>query len=427
VNIVKILILVDCYFPGTKSGAKLTRDLAVELSRHNHDVTVLTPSEAVLEDLQITREDGVTVIRVRAGKIKGTGKITRALREIQLPSLLWTMAGHYLKNHPCDLIVFYSPTIFFGSLVRKLKALWGCPAYLVLRDIFPQWAVDAGILRKGLVYWYFRFKELQQYKEADVIGVLSPANLKYFADLDSRKVRSVEVLYNWTLVEDKSTCRESNYRSLLKLQGKVVFFYGGNIGVAQGMDSIIRLAERLSEDESIFFLLVGEGSETERLKKNIETLGLRNISIHEAVSQSEYLAMLSEFDVGLISLDRNLKTHNLPGKMLGYMEFAMPMLASINPENDLKDMLDEHKAGLVSINGDDEMLYQHAIALAKDAALRRELGLNGQKLLNKYFTSLAAVRQILSHTCSERIGQDAALVSQPVASAVNQMAQSKKA
>jgi glycosyltransferase involved in cell wall biosynthesis len=394
---VRILIIVDCYYPGTKSGAKLTRDLGVELTQNGHQVIVLTPSEANQEELEITVEDGVTVLRAKAGKIKGVSKIVRALREMQLSSLLWNKAKGYLRKHPCDLVVYYSPTIFLGPLVKRLRTLWNCSTYLVLRDIFPQWAVDAEVLKKGLAYWYFRFKELQQYKLADVIGVLSPANLQYFAEQPLAKTTSVEVLYNWTLIEEGKSYPVSNYRSSLGLQGKVVFFYGGNIGVAQGMDNIVRLANRLRNEQDIYFLLVGEGSETDRLKGLIRTLGLKNISIQDAVGQDEYLSMLSEFDVGLISLERNLKTHNLPGKMLGYMQFSMPILASINPGNDLSDLLTTSKAGLSSINGDDDILYDQIITLARDADLRKELGQNARRLLDKYFSSSSAANQILAH------------------------------
>ncbi len=397
----KILIIVDCYYPSTKSSAKLTHDLGVEFANQGHQVTVLTPSETIPKEFEVTVEDGVTILRVKMGKIKGTNKIVRAFREMRLSTALWNKAKSYLLNHPNDLIVFYSPSIFFGQLVKKLKVIWQCPAYLVLRDIFPQWALDAGVLKKGMAYLYFRFKELQQYQVADIIGVQSPANLQYFNEKLRSKIKCIEVLYNWTLIDENKSYSTSSHRSSLGLEDKVVFFYGGNIGVAQDMDNIIRLAHRLREEESVYFLLVGEGSETERLKAIINTLDLNNIGIYNSVSQDEYLCMLSEFDVGLISLDRNLKTQNMPGKMLGYMQFSLPILASINPGNDLGDLLKTYGAGLVSFNGEDDILYEQAMTLAKNARLRKELGQNARQLLTKYFSSISATNQILTHLMSE--------------------------
>ncbi len=205
-----------------------------------------------------------------------------------------------------------------------------------------------------------------------------------------------EVLYNWTTLDEKNV-PTSNYRQKLGLEGKLVFFYGGNIGVAQDMDNILRLAEGLRNDPEAFFLLVGEGSESARLRQIISDKALQNIRILDAVDQEEYLAMLSEFDIGLISLDRKLKTHNFPGKMLGYMYNSMPVLASINPGNDLKGMIEESKAGLVSINGDDGVFLTHAVQLLRDSTLRGEMGLNARRLLEERFSVEKAARQIVSN------------------------------
>jgi glycosyltransferase involved in cell wall biosynthesis len=107
--------------------------------------------------------------------------------------------------------------------------------------------------------------------------------------------------------------------------------------------------------------------------------------------------MLSEFDVGLISLDRNLKTQNFPGKMLGYMYHSMPILASINPGNDLKEILEGRQAGLVCINGEDDLLAAHAHRLVRDEGYRRLLGKNARALLESTFSVSKAAGQILSH------------------------------
>jgi O26-antigen biosynthesis N-acetyl-L-fucosamine transferase len=204
------------------------------------------------------------------------------------------------------------------------------------------------------------------------------------------------VLYNWTTL-DHATVRHSDYRTRLGLQDKVVFFYGGNIGVAQDMDNILRLACSVKYNPRLFFLLVGDGSEVERLKALAEAEQLDNIKLLPAVGQAEYHAMLAEFDVGLVSLDRRLKTQNYPGKILGYMQCSMPILASLNWGNDLRSLLEKHEAGLCCLNGNDELLRAAALRLANDAALRRRLGQNARQLLEHYFAAAAAAQQILAH------------------------------
>jgi glycosyltransferase involved in cell wall biosynthesis len=409
----RILIIVDNYYPSSKSGAKLIHDLGVEMHRQGNQVTILTPSERNISDLELTTEDGLLVARAKSGQLKGASKIRRALHEVYLSKTLWRKGRDFFRANPQDLIIFYSPSIFFGELVGQLKKLWACPAYLILRDIFPQWAVDAGVMRKGVAYHFFRRREFAQYKVADVIGVQSPANLEYFAEsgqdrgregagrltnatAPSRSRYRLEVLYNWTSPTEAPKPSQT-HRGRLGLQNKVVFFYGGNIGVAQDMDNILRLAARLRDEPRAHFLLVGEGSEVGRLRTVIQAQGLSNIQLLPAVGQKEYLEMLAEFDIGLMSLDRRLKTHNFPGKLLGYMSCAKPMLCSINPGNDLKVMVEQHEAGLCSVNGDDELFTANALSLARDELLRWRMGRNSRQLLERHFSVASVSAQILAH------------------------------
>ncbi|MGA2076432.1 MAG: glycosyltransferase family 4 protein [Terriglobia bacterium] len=398
----RILILIDCYLPSCKSGPKHIRDLGIEFLRQGHEVTVLTSSDTIPRTLQVSTQDEVRVARVKTGKIKGAGKMFRAIQEVTLSTRFWRAAKPYLIAHPADLIVYYSPTIFFGSLVRRLKLLWSCPAYLILRDIFPQWAVDVGVLRKGLVWRFFRRKEIEQYNAADVIAVQSPGDLEYFAREFPESGYRLEVLPNWVGLEEHDL-PHTDYRTRLGLQDKVVFFYGGNLGAAQDVDNLLRLAANMAEHSQLHFLLVGDGSEAPRLKKAIEAQGLCNIQVLPPVDQKEYLSMLSEFDVGLISLDRHLTTHNVPGKLLGYMYWGIPVLASVNPGNDLFAVIADSRAGFCHENGNDQKLAAAALNFATNTDLRACMGKNSRLLLELKFSAPAAAHQILRHLpCADR-------------------------
>ena len=392
----RILLFVVYYLPSTSSAAKLIHDLAVEFSHRGHDVTVVAPDPAIETGIQFDSDDTVRVLRVRTGEIKGVTRILRGYREISLSKNLWKRANRFFNENTFDLIIYYSPTIFFGPLVKRLKRQFGCPAYLILRDIFPQWALDAGILKKGLLYRLLKHYEKINYDAADIIGIQSPANKLYFSDTGLDAKYRIEVLFNWmSLNED---CGPTGHvREKLGLDGKIIFFYGGNIGIAQDMDNVVRVAVRLKDIPEAHFLLVGEGSEVSRLSREIQRIGLKNFSIHPAVSQRDYMGMIADIDVGMISLDRNLKTHNFPGKMLGYLYHAKPILASINPGNDLQEVLQAHEAGLVCQNGDDESFYKYALQLMKNPALRVQMGKNGRNLLEGTFSVSAAASQILSH------------------------------
>lgn len=373
----------------------MMRDLGIEFQRQGYEVTILTPSDAVLPTREITMEDNVRVVRVRTAKIKGTPNTLRALREAGLSATLWRRAKDFFLANKVDLILIYSPTIFWGTLARRLKSLWNCPAYLILRDIFPQWAVDAGILRKGLVWRYFRKKEMDLYELAECIGVESPANLKYFAQTFPHRQYGLEVLYNWTRDAERPPVSD-RYRKALGLQDAILFLYGGNLGLVQDLDNLVRLAKRVAPYKKIHFLLVGDGSEAARIDRAIADNGLSNINVLPALPHGEYAALLSEADVGLVSLDRRLKTHNVPGKLLGYVTAGKPVLASVNAGNDLFPMLESHKAGLCVLNGEDDALADAALALANDPQLRLAMGENSRSLLDRFFSVRTAALQIAS-------------------------------
>jgi glycosyltransferase involved in cell wall biosynthesis len=391
-----ILILVDCYFPVYKSGAKQIHDLSVEFLRHGHEVTVLTTTHEITEDLEVSLQSGVRVARVKTPQIKGASNLRRGFHEIRISALVWRKAGGFLSKHPADLIVFYSPTIFWGALVSRLKAMWRCRSYLILRDIFPEWAVDAGVLKRGVTYRFFRKKEAEQYGAADVIGVQSEGDLAYFDRNFGVGRFQLEVLLNWTKLEE-SNPPKTEIRLRLGLFNQIVFFFGGNVGIAQDIDNLLRLAASLAGDSRIFFLIVGEGSEARRLKATIAERRLTNIRMLPPVEQREYISMVSEFDVGLISLDRRLKNHNIPGKLLSYFYWGLPVLASINAGSDLFALLDGNQAGICVANGDDEGLRAAALRLANDPELRRRMGRNGRLLLEEKFSVESAAQQILQH------------------------------
>ena len=393
----RILLIVVYYPPSTTSAAQMMRDLAVELVRRGHQVMVATPTDVVERAVSVTVEDGVTVVRVKAGEMKNANKVVRLWRESRLSSTMWRRARDVFQKNPRDLIVFYSPTIFFGELVRRLKALWECPSYLVHRDIFPQWAVDLGVFRKGgLLHRYLRYKELEHYDASDVIGVEAPGNLSYFKNELGHKNYKTEVLYNWIsgTIEPNGS---SHWRKKLGLEGKVVFFYGGNFGVGQDLDNILRLAASLRDQEGIFFLLIGSGTEGPRLNSEIIRLRLDNIRIIPPIAQREYMQCLSEFDVGLVNLDRRLRSNNFTGKALGYVSCGKPILASVNPGNNVIDLLQEADAGIACTNGDDEKLHDAALLFATHPLVRERMGRNARALCESKFSSRAVASQILSH------------------------------
>lgn len=390
----KILLIVDDYLPySIKIAAKMIHELALQMNAGGHEAWVLTPFPDQKKKMEIKTIEGVHVIYFRNGKIKNTNKIRRAINELSLSFNAWHAAGSFFKKNRFDGIVNYSPTIFWGLLVNKLQAIWRCNSYLVLRDIFPQWTVDNGILKKqSPIYWYFKFFEWYNYRTATRIGLMSPSNLAFFKT-QYQDVSKFEVLYNWSTVGE-IPLRTTTYREKFNLGNKIVLFYGGNIGHAQNMIYLINLAKRFRLEEQVHFLFVGKGDEVDLILKEKSKHNLTNITYLSAVDQKTYFEMLNEFDIGLFSLHPDHRTHNFPGKILGYMAYAKPILGCVNKGNDLKDIVNDANAGIV-VNSGEEALVEAAEKLIASEKVRKEMGENGRALLRRHFSVESACNNIV--------------------------------
>jgi glycosyltransferase involved in cell wall biosynthesis len=338
------------------------------------------------------------VIRYRAGRIKGVGLARRAINEMALSHTALLRAGRALNEAPADVIVYYSPSIFFGPLVDHLKRRWNAPTYLVLRDIFPEWAVDAGVMKRGLAYWVFKLFERLQYEAADVIGVETFSSLRYFQG--GAFERKTEILRNWTTTSAPPAPRRC-FREELALEDKVLFVIGGNIGVAQDMDNLVRLAGRMQNHPEAHFLIVGDGSERQRIVEAVDADGLKNTTILGAVAPDTYLEILATSDVGIVTLDRRLKTSSTTGKLLGYLRCGLPILASYNPGNDLEQLLRESGAGLGSVNGEDDLFHRNACLLC-DASRRLAMSESARLLLREHFSVENIGEQVVARLLDDR-------------------------
>lgn len=385
----RLAVICDDYLPhSTRVGAKMLHELAKELIAQGHSITVITPqSNPDSKPIYSDNFDGVTIWRFKSGPIKDIGKIRRAINESLLSFNAWQFIKKRVKADTFDGIIYYSPSIFFGLLVSKLKKLCNCKSYLVLRDFFPQWAIDSGLINKNsLIEFYFRFFETQTYKNADMIGVMSPSSLQVFNKMTKNSYRA-SVLRNWANLQPHKIldATKNNIRNRHNLMGKIIFFYGGNIGKAQDMKNLMFLVKSMQKYNNAHFLFIGQGDEVGLINKLATEWELCNYTYLSSVSQDEYKDILTQVDVGLISLSRKHTTHNFPGKLLSYMLESLPILGSVNPNNDLTKLIHDNNAGYISVNGDNELLYKNAVKLYKSHALRQKMGLAGNNTLRKYF------------------------------------------
>ena len=220
-----------------------------------------------------------------------------------------------------------------------------CPSYLIIRDIFPEWAVDMGLMGRGLPYRVFDAVARYQYSVADVIGVQTPGNLAYFDRWKAQLGRRLEVLSNWLGAPAAKRC--SIRLDQTPLAGRKLFVYAGNMGVAQGMDTVMDWVAAMNGHVGVGFVFVGRGSDAQRLRKKAQDMGLSNVLFFDEIDPDEIPDLYAQCHVGLVALDPRHRSHNIPGKFLTYMQSGLPVLALVNKGNDLAALIREHQVGQV--------------------------------------------------------------------------------
>lgn len=392
-KLIRIVLIADVFPPLRSSGAVQLRDLSLEMIRQGHKVTVMIPSHDIKEAWSLENMEGVEVVRLKAPRTRDIGYIRRTINEFLMPfAMLHNLRKSPISNMSWDGVVWYSPTIFLGPIANSLKKTNGCRSYLIIRDIFPEWAVDMDLISKGLPYRFFKFIERYQYSIADVIGVQTPANLTYFDSWARASERRVEVLQNWLAEAPDLGCSISVADS--PLAGRTIFVYAGNMGVAQGMGILIDLAERLHDRHDIGFIFVGRGSDAHVLRDDVRVRGLDNVIFYDEIEPSEMPGLYAQCHVGIVALDPRHKTHNIPGKFLSYMQGGLPVLASINSGNDLADIINREAVGRVCLDHSVETLRRLAIEIVDETRIDSNVSARCLSLSAKLFTPESVVKQI---------------------------------
>ena len=391
----RIALIADTFPPLRSSGAVQLRDLAREFARQGHALTVLLPSSEQQEPWALEQMDGVQVLRLKAPRTKDIGYVRRTLGELAMPfAMLRQFRKSPLAKEEWDGVAWYAPSIFHGPLASALKKSSSCKGYLIIRDIFPEWAVDMGLMGRGLPYRFFDAVARYQYSVADVIGVQTPGNLSYFDSWRLQPRRKLEVLKNWL---DKPAQARSPIRvNETSIAGRKIFVYAGNMGIAQNMDILLDLANHLRIRSDIGFLFVGRGSDAGRLRALATERKLNNVLFYDEIHPDEIPDLYAQCTAGIVALDPRHKSHNIPGKFLTYMQSGLPVLANVNAGNDLAQMIREEKVGQVCENNQVYDLAQCVQNLLEQIEIDIQLQPRCLSLFQREFAVEKTVRQIVS-------------------------------
>jgi len=338
------------------------QELAEELRDRGHKVTVATSypyhnlsgNEKSFHFEKVSVENGIEVVRIKTLPSHGVGYLLRGISQLLLPYVFLYHLKRIIK-HRVDVVIVYSPPLTLAITGGKVKKMNGARYILNVQDLFPQNAIDLGILKNKFLIAMFERIERNVYTRADAIAVHSEGNRKFLIEKKGVPSQKISTVHNWIDVEAfKNVQRTGIFRKRYRLENKFIFLFAGVIGPSQGLDFIIRVAKRLGDFPDICFLIVGDGIESERIKRLAERYRIENVYFKPFVSKEEYPLLVRDADVGLVSLSSKNKTPVVPGKILGYMAASLPVLAFLNKESDGHLIIKTAGCGYSAVSDDEE-------------------------------------------------------------------------
>ena len=403
-------------------------DLMRKFRDEGHCVYIVTPSErregkpTTLSDI-----DGAKILSVKTLNVQKTNVIEKGLGQVSIEYLYKRAIHQYFNGVAFDIILYSTPPITLMGVVKDMKRKNPqAITYLLLKDIFPQNALDLGMMTekglKGFLYRHFRKQEINLYKESDYIGCMSPANVKYLLEhnpnIDPKRVEvapnSIELVKTMTMTMTRDEIREKYGLPT----DKPIFIYGGNLGKPQGIPFLMKCLEANKHRTDCHFLVVGTGTylpmlqEWYQKQKTLPSLQgegyggasvtrdgagdrLLSIIVMKGLPKDEYDQLVQACDVGLIFLDYRFTIPNYPSRLLSYLEYKMPIIACTDPNCDMGAIAEENGYGLWAPSND-----VTAFTNAVDKILQsdiKDMGERGYDFLSKNYLVNNTYNAIMGH------------------------------
>lgn len=339
----KILYISISSLPHVSNHA-ISLDLLREFKKNGHDIYIVCAVERrENKDTYLSEEDGCKVLRVKIGNNKRANLIEKGITTLMLPKLYIKAINKYFSDVKFDLVLYPTPPITHVNTVKYIKKRDGAKSYLLLKDIFPQNAVDIGMMRKtglkSVIYKMFRSKEKKLYAVSDYIGCMSDANVEYVLKHNPEVSRDkIEVCPNSVEVVEGGLSAERKAEIRAKYgvpEGVKTFIYGGNLGRPQGIPFLTECLKANSDKNDRFFVICGTGTEYPKLKAFVDEYKPQNVLLLNGLPKAEYEEFCQAFDIGLIFLDHRFTIPNFPSRLLSYMQNKMPVLCVTDPNTDV--------------------------------------------------------------------------------------------
>lgn len=374
-------------------------DLINEFRKQGHYVTVISACEqrdTKSEKPQIIASDRSGEIRkvYVANVTKMSNFILKGINLMKLLPKYRIAAKKAMKERTYSLVLYGSPPITVYGAVKAVKKRQNAYSYLLLKDIWPYDCLFGGALSmkgpKKIAFDYLALLARRLYDTSDTIGCMSPANVKFLLEnepyLESQD--KIEICPNSISPKEVylSEFEKTTIRRKYDIpENKVVFIYGGSLGVPQGIDFALRAVASSASVKNAYFVFVGGGTEKNKIANYIETEKLKNVKLIDMLAKAEYEKLVSACDVGLIFLHHECLSPNYPSRILTYMQAGIPILCATDTYTDVGKIAEKNGYGL-SCESNNEESFVEKVSEFCDENMRSIMGKNANSYLNSNYT-----------------------------------------
>lgn len=354
-----------------------------------HQVTIVNPLERKYsKSTSYYKDNGINILNVWTTNIQKTNFFEKGFTTIFIEFFYYLAIKKFLPNEKFDLILYSTPPITFTNLIKRLKNKSNAKTYLLLKDIFPQNAVDLHIFKKqSLIYRFFRKKEKALYDLSDFIGCMSPANLNYIQE-HNPTVQKEKIEINPNSIEIRKEVLEINpslYEKYKIPNDKIIFIFGGNLGKPQSIDLLKKHILYCRSIENAYFLIVGYGTEYHNLYNWIKHSEIKNVRLIKELPKNDYDQIISLSHVGLIFLNPHFTIPNFPSRLLSYMQNKLPVICATDACTDIGKIACENNFGFSCLTSDLESFFDNVVKLL-NAEVRNQMGENAFQYLQKEYS-----------------------------------------
>jgi colanic acid biosynthesis glycosyl transferase WcaI len=388
----KVLILSINYWPEVTGIGAFTTCRAEYLAAVGHEVEVCTtfpyyPEWKVPQGYAgkfTLREErnGVQVSRSYAYIPSSATSLKRVLHEASF--IVSSMIGAFFHKRP-DLLLVVSPPLGLAVPAIVLSRLWRVPYIFDVEDLQPDSAAELNMLPSWALTFLYKV-ERAAYRNAALVTTLTNGMRDRIIGkgVPAERVELLEARVDDSLFNIGAK-EGSTFRERYGLQNKFLVTHSGNMGVKQGLDVIVDAALLNKSDDSVHFLLVGDGAVCDRIRQRVAELELNNVSFLPLLEAEDFRGLLAASDICLLTQQKSVSEIAFPSKIVTYLAAGRPVIASVNPSSEVAQTLCESGAGRVVAPEDGAALLD-AIQEFRSADLR-EYGQNAREYANRRWSS----------------------------------------